>query len=149
MIKFYCQYRPVNLFAFVHFICFFRDIESCTGSTSGSYFGGLSTSSKSEANSPGQLSGIDNIGQDALQGLQFGGLYSYLPYGLNMQGDNSSFQALLGMDQRQSTLAYDAGRIYQPTLPCQDINNQFPPDNSASSAFGDNYNYQVFPDRIG
>lgn len=119
-----------------------RDIESCAGSTSGSYFGVLSTSSKSEANSPGQLSGIDNIGQDAFQGLQFGGLYSYLPYGLNMLGDNSSFQALLGMDQRQSTLAYDAGRVYQPTLPCHDFNIHFPPDNPASSAFGDYYNYQ-------
>ncbi|KAL2903981.1 Agamous-like MADS-box protein AGL30 [Bienertia sinuspersici] len=118
-----------------------REIESCTDSTSGSYFGCLSTSSKSEANSPGQLSGIDNIGQDALQGLQFGGLYSYLPYGLNMQGNNSNFQALLGMDQLQSTLAYDAGRNYQPNLPCQDLSNYFLPDVPAA-AFTDYSNYQ-------
>ncbi|XP_019106069.2 agamous-like MADS-box protein AGL30 isoform X3 [Beta vulgaris subsp. vulgaris] len=121
-----------------------RDIESCTGSTSGSYFGCLSTSSKSEANSPGQLSGIDNVGHDAFQGLQFGGMYSYLPYGLNMQGgDSTNMQSMLGMDQRQSTaLAYDAGRNYQSTLPSHGIGNHFLPDTPADSAFADYNNYQ-------
>lgn len=130
-----------------HFNCVFRDIESCTGSTSGSYFGCLSTSSKSEANSPGQLSGIDNVGHDAFQGLQFGGMYSYLPYGLNMQGgDSTNMQSMLGMDQRQSTaLAYDAGRNYPSTLPSHGIGNHFLPDTPADSAFADYNNYQVFP----
>ncbi|XP_021739930.1 agamous-like MADS-box protein AGL30 [Chenopodium quinoa] len=119
-----------------------RDIESCTGSTSGSYFGCPSTSSKSEANSPGQLSGIDNIGQDAFQGLQFGGMYSYLPYGLNMPGDNSNLQAMLGLDQRQNTLVYDAGKNYQQTFPYHDTSNNFPPDTPADFGYGDLSNYQ-------
>ncbi|XP_021741143.1 agamous-like MADS-box protein AGL30 [Chenopodium quinoa] len=119
-----------------------RDIESCTGSTSGSYFGCPSTSSKSEANSPGQLSGIDNIGQDAFQGLQFGGMYSYLPYGLNMPGDSSNLQAVLGLDQRQNTLVYDAGKNYQQTFPCLDTSNNFLSDTPADFGFGDLSNYQ-------
>lgn len=118
-----------------------REMESCTGSSSGSYFGCLSTSCKSEANSPGQLSGIDNIAQDTFQGLQFGQQNPYVPYGLNMPVDNG-FQGLLGMDQQQSTVAYDVGRNYQPTLPWQDICNHLTAESPAESAFCDYLNYQ-------
>ncbi|KAJ8441355.1 hypothetical protein Cgig2_024867 [Carnegiea gigantea] len=118
-----------------------REIESCTGSSSGSHFGCLSTSCKSEANSPGQLSGIDNIAQDTFQGLQFGQQNPYVPYGLNMPVDNG-FQGLLGMDQQQSTVAYDVGRNYQPTLPWQDICNHLTAESPAESAFCDYLNYQ-------
>ncbi|XP_056683398.1 agamous-like MADS-box protein AGL30 isoform X2 [Spinacia oleracea] len=119
-----------------------RDIDSCTGSNSGSYFGCLSTSSKSEDNSPGQLSGIDNIGQDAFQGLQFGGMYSYLPYGLNMPSTgNTNLQSMLSFDQRQNTLAYDPARNYQPNLQCHDVSNHFPIDSPADFTL-DFSNYQ-------
>lgn len=120
-----------------------REIESCTGSSSVSYFGCPSTSSKSEADSPGQLSGIDNVGHDAFHGLQFEGQYQYLQHGLNMQGGNNNLQAMLGMDQQQGTLTYHVGTDYQPTVPWHDFSNRLPPESPADSALGEYLNYQV------
>ncbi|KAL9246377.1 hypothetical protein vseg_019919 [Gypsophila vaccaria] len=120
-----------------------REMESYTGSTCGSNFGNLSTGSKSEENSPGQLSTTDNVGQcqDAFQGLQFDGQYPYLQHSVNMQGA-TNFQTMLGIDPHKHFIpAFDVNGNYQPTV-WPGTTNYLQPEIPAEPAFGYYLSYQ-------
>ncbi|XP_074309718.1 agamous-like MADS-box protein AGL30 [Silene latifolia] len=117
-----------------------REMESSTGSTSGSNFNCLSTGSKSEEYSPGQLSTTDNAGQDAFQGLQFGGQYPYPQHAVSMQGVNN-LQAMVNMNQQFNTPVFNSGGNYQPTG-WPGVTNHLPFQSPASAAFGYYLSYQ-------